>query len=421
MLANELPRQLFPGTIANTNMLKIRGIVYRLFLPIIRILSIPFAKKILKQISIVLSKENISNFVYLFQFSYYTNDGEKYISGGGERYVNDIASILSQNGYSVILFQLGLPNSKFIWYKQHKSLWVIGIPGRSYMYPLVTSLLPHAKLSIYSGYLNFGYRLLHPNIMISHGITWDDPYSELSQKSIFRILQNIDCLISVDTNTLSWIRTTYSRYFVSHADKKMLYIPNYVDLNKYRMRQRNFTEQIHIIFPRRCCSQRGFWLVSKILPDILSKHSYVIFEFIGFIHNAEISNEIDRLIQCFPDQLSHKQVDEDSMPLIYQQSDIVLIPTLYSEGTSLSCIEAMACGCAIIATNVGGLPNLIINNYNGILINPNVDELKKAIELLISNKNLRKTLGNNAHIVSQTFSKRSWEKQWEKCIIDYIK
>lgn len=420
MPVSELFRQLFPGITTNSDRFMIKSLIYQVFLPIIQILSIPFTKKILKQISFVLNREKTNRFIYLFQFSYYTNDGKTYIAGGGERYVNDIASVVSRRGYSVILFQVGLPRSKSIWYKRNKNLLVIGIPGRSYIYPFVISLLPPAKLSIYSGYLNFGCRLQHPNIMISHGITWDDPHSDLSPKKIFHLFRNIDCLISVDTNTLSWIRTTYSRYLESHSAKKMYYIPNYVDLSKYSANSRISAEHIHIIFPRRCCNQRGFWMVSEIIPDILSKYSFVTFEFVGFIHNPEIGNEINKLRETFPDQLTHRQVDEDSMPLIYQRTDIVLIPTLYSEGTSLSCIEAMACGCAIIASNVGGLPNLIINNYNGILINPNVNELKYSIERLINDKNLRKTLGNNARLVSQSFSKKSWEEHWEKCITHYI-
>ena len=53
----------------------------------------------------------------------------------------------------------------------------------------------------------------------------------------------------------------------------------------------------------------------------------------------------------------------DEMNKAYQNADITLIPSLYSEGTSLSCIEAMACGNAVIATRIGGLSDLIINDF----------------------------------------------------------
>ncbi|WP_420491566.1 glycosyltransferase [Neobacillus drentensis] len=53
---------------------------------------------------------------------------------------------------------------------------------------------------------------------------------------------------------------------------------------------------------------------------------------------------------------------------------------LGSEGTSLSLLEAMAAKCAEIATNVGGMTNIILDNYNGLIINPDESELYLALE-----------------------------------------
>ena len=46
----------------------------------------------------------------------------------------------------------------------------------------------------------------------------------------------------------------------------------------------------------------------------------------------------------------------EKMPAIYQGADICVIPSIGSEATSLACLEALASGCAVVATNVGGLP-----------------------------------------------------------------
>ena len=73
----------------------------------------------------------------------------------------------------------------------------------------------------------------------------------------------------------------------------------------------------------------------------------------------------------------------------------------------------MATGNAIIASNVGGLSDLIIDNYNGLLINPpNSQELQQKIEELISNPNLRKRLGDNALAVAQCFDQKIWQAKW---------
>ncbi|WP_350563863.1 glycosyltransferase family 4 protein, partial [Psychrobacter sp. CAL346-MNA-CIBAN-0220] len=64
---------------------------------------------------------------------------------------------------------------------------------------------------------------------------------------------------------------------------------------------------------------------------------------------------------------------------VHKCQHIAIIPTLGSEGTSLSMIEAMAAGCMVISSNVGGLSNLIINGFNGRLVMPNTAEFTQAL------------------------------------------
>ncbi len=102
---------------------------------------------------------------------------------------------------------------------------------------------------------------------------------------------------------------------------------------------------------------------------------------------------------------------------IHQQYHIAVVPSLGSEGTSLSLLEAMGGQCAVIATNVGGMTNIILDGYNGLLISPNKDELKLAILKLIDDCNLREQLGKNAfETVNKSFNKKKWDTLWLKVI-----
>lgn len=360
--------------------------------------------------------------VYLFQHSYYTFDGTQYISGGGERYARDLAKLIFQAGYSPVLLQKGLTASPKIWVKKNNGLTVIGIPGKSYWYPRIISLLPQPALAIYSGYVDFGEKVFCPNILISHGITWDCPQNNINSKRILNMLKNANCLVSVDTNTISWLRTTYPHYLKNNP-KDMLYIPNYVDWNLYRQQECavKASSQINVLFPRRLCDERGFWIVNSILPDLLMKYMNLIFTFVGFIHSEDIGKAVAELQQQFPGKVFHKVCDADRMIDEYAAADIAIIPTLYSEGTSLSCIEAMACGKAVITTNVGGLTNLVIDHYNGLLINPDERELAFALEKLIDDPALRKELGKNAQEVAKVFSKERWDERWIKLLQTALK
>ena len=69
----------------------------------------------------------------------------------------------------------------------------------------------------------------------------------------------------------------------------------------------------------------------------------------------------------------------------YQSADIFVLPS-YTDagGPPLVFIEAMACGLPVIGTNVGGIPEGIIDGVNGFIVNPkNVDELTRKLDILL--------------------------------------
>ena len=87
-------------------------------------------------------------------------------------------------------------------------------------------------------------------------------------------------------------------------------------------------------------------------------------------------------------------VGKDKFDLL-AQSDIFVLPS-YFEGYPNSLIEAMASNCAVIATNVGSIPDLIINNHNGLIFRPgDIVTLAGHLDLLISNKQYRVKIANN--------------------------
>jgi glycosyltransferase involved in cell wall biosynthesis len=73
--------------------------------------------------------------------------------------------------------------------------------------------------------------------------------------------------------------------------------------------------------------------------------------------------------------------------------DIAVLPSLF-EGMGRVVLEAMVSGKAVIASNVGGIPDLVRHGENGLLVRPGDREsLKKALVDLLSNAELRTRLG----------------------------
>ena len=74
------------------------------------------------------------------------------------------------------------------------------------------------------------------------------------------------------------------------------------------------------------------------------------------------------------------------MPNEYSKTDIVLIPTFFSEGTSLSCLEAMSSGRIVVATNIGGLNDIVIDNFNSLLAKPTTKDITNKIIFTVKNE-----------------------------------
>jgi glycosyltransferase involved in cell wall biosynthesis len=89
------------------------------------------------------------------------------------------------------------------------------------------------------------------------------------------------------------------------------------------------------------------------------------------------------------------RVENQDLPGLYACSEIVVIPSLL-EATSLSASEAMATGKPVVATNIGGLPFLIKDGQNGVLVPPcDAAELARAIRALLDSPDRRKIFGEN--------------------------
>lgn len=84
----------------------------------------------------------------------------------------------------------------------------------------------------------------------------------------------------------------------------------------------------------------------------------------------------------------------DDIPLIWQQTNIAVLPSYYREGIPRSLLEAAACGRAIVTTDMPGCREIVEHERNGLLVPPRDPQaLADAIERLIKAPEVRKQMG----------------------------
>ena len=150
----------------------------------------------------------------------------------------------------------------------------------------------------------------------------------------------------------------------------------------------------------------------RAIPFILESHKHVKFiikgkgPLKGYLQNLTKNLGISEYVH-FVDLVPHDQMAN------YLKAADIYVSTCYVDTTSVSLLEAMACGLAPIVTDIPGNREWITDGTNGFLFPPkNPHALAKKAVSLIENENLRKQFGKNCLQIAN--QKASWSESMSK-------
>nr|WP_224746747.1 glycosyltransferase [Pelovirga terrestris] len=125
----------------------------------------------------------------------------------------------------------------------------------------------------------------------------------------------------------------------------------------------------------------------RAFAEVVNKRPDVRLMLVG---DGELRSDIESMIQqlglkSYVDMLGRRS----DIPELLVKMDIFVLPSK-REGFPIAVLEAMACGKPVVATNVGGMSEIISNGEEGMIVPPeNSDELAKAILKLVADEGLR--------------------------------
>jgi len=359
--------------------------------------------------------------IYLLVYRFFDFEGKGITFGGLQNYTKTLVQLFESKGYRCTILQKALFPFEVPFGIFSK---VVGVKGSSRAWDnQIFNIRAHKKIPNGAPVVYVSMELAFPktrhlSVGIHHGIYWDGEYGRLKLYYIRylmkRVIARVGYTVSVDTNVINWCRSTWPWKDLS---KNITYVPNFVDPVLYDAETKPIfpqprSGQHSILFPRRAEWRRGIQLFVEAAQMLRESGIDAVYYYaVGSGYKiAELQKEIET--KGLAEVSFVKTLSYEQMPAAYKQADIVIIPTICGEGTSLSCIEAMFCSRPVVVTNVGGLGNLVIPNYNGMMVSPNAVELSEAVRFLCMNRHVAKRLGANAREVAESaLTKSIWGKK----------
>ena len=267
-------------------------------------------------------------------------------------------------------------------------------------------------------------------IVVAHGleITRLKPSRELS--TMTKVVSSSDLVLSVSKFTRDEIINRLDSINTNHVK----FLPNGVDTNRFFPIEANesFLEKYNIpigsdliLTLARIIKRKAHDDVIRAMPDILSAFPQAHYAIAGphrkkdpylyflkqLVKDLSLENHVT-FIDFIPDEDLKKIY---SVSKVYVMASRTLHETGDSEGFGITFLEANACGCPVIGSYEGGIPDAVENEINGLLVpSDSPNDISKAIKKLFSNEDYRK------NIVKKGMERVSNKFTWEKLTIQML-
>jgi glycosyltransferase involved in cell wall biosynthesis len=182
-------------------------------------------------------------------------------------------------------------------------------------------------------------------------------------------------------------------------------------------------EEIVIGLVGRINKWKGQFILIEAFYNLTKKYTKLKLIFVGSTTENQLyilkeltskikEYNIENFVKIIPFQSNINQV--------WHSIDIAIVPSIEPEPFGLVALEAMLARKPVIASNHGGLTEIVKHNSTGLLVEPNnVEELIKAIEILVNDENLRLEMGKKGYIRAiEEFSIQKYVSKIEKVLAD---
>ena len=232
-----------------------------------------------------------------------------------------------------------------------------------------------------------------PIIIHTHGSEFRPFYGGLP-----KILQNLLGTLFRQCHCIIVLSESWKTFYVDKLNlepRQVLVLPNPVKLPK-TLPKRNDLAKVTCLFLGKVGQRKGtFDLIqafAKLSPQQLANVTLVI----AGDGDVERARNLVRQLNLSERVTVTGWVGSEQRDRLLSEADIFALPS-FNEGLPMAVLEAMGWGLAVITTPVGGIPEVVTPNLDGLLVDPgNIQQLSDALGTLIDSASIRHALGTEA-------------------------
>lgn len=298
---------------------------------------------------------------------------------------------------------------------QLRVLWDILINKTDLLFSPCTYLLPAINIIFPSVIIVYDITAFLPQIKDTHKMT-----TRIREKYFLKLAMfNSKFIAAISDST----KNDLLKYFKVKSDKIFI-LPGAADarfksinrednqavkiLEKYKIRGK-YILSVGTLEPRKNILRTIEGYRRLLKDNIFSEYKLVIVGKKGWFYE-NIFNEVKK-INLEDKIIFAGYVADEDMIYLYSGAACFVYPSLY-EGFGLPVIEAMACGCPVVTSNISSLPE--VGGEAALYVNPyDIDEISAAIERILSDEKLSDEMRSKGLKQAENFS---WEKSTQKLL-----
>ena len=346
--------------------------------------------------------------------------------GGAETYVYNLAKQLGKRGHEVVVLCGNAPLGPYRQVFDGVTVERIKIAGRVFGTPVMPSLplkLLGEDLDVIHANFPSPYNAFFSAVAarmkgIPALLTWHNDLPSVTMVARTLVLAHDELVLPLYLPRFRYIIATSDTYARSsrilrgHGDRVVV-VRNGVDTGRFNpavsgdeVRSRLDLDSASVILfvgaLTRWHRYKGLDILMNalaLLKDVARLHLLVVG---GGELKPEYQDLADRLGILERVKFAGDVANEE-LPEYYAASDILVLPSKdRSEGFGLVLLEANAVGKPVIGTRVGGIPSVIRDGYNGLLVLPNrPEELAHAIKRVLTDDKMRNQMGKNGRAFAE--------------------